>query len=451
MRCFRRAVPMPPLLQGARASHLSAPWCFTRAWAGLHALRCLACVAGLIALSAPAIGTTFLPIARVGDPVEGLAIPLDGSFHVGPLNDAGQLCLIAETESGEQLLLQYGAGKLTPVVLPGGEGPLGKWPQTLWLYPPPGMNRHGFILFSGLLVSGSGGPAAGTFLWEAVSRKLVPIALPGMQFAADQLLDWAGGPSPVVNGRGEIALVVNVRSASGRSFPGIFHRDAEGRLTPVALPDQRLPGGGRVAFAVRPSLTDAGTLAFLVRRQGAELEQPYLWERGRLTALPVSGVTVPRGLDFERFSGIWLNNGNRTALLSGELHSSSSRQHRHHVALYRFASGRIRPVVLPGQPMPGGGRFETVQEMGVSTGNDRGQHAFLATLEDGATACYLLEPDGGLSLLLKSGAGTDLGTVTGVGHGSSGSRGVGLNNRGEVALTISLADGPDAVVLLSPS
>jgi hypothetical protein len=85
----------------------------------------------------------------------------------------------------------------------------------------------------------------------------------------------------------------------------------------------------------------------------------------------------------------------------------------------------------------------------VSAANELGQHAFLATLADGATACYLLEPDGQLSLLLKSGAATNLGTIASVGVGSAASRGIGLNSQGEVAVTVSIAERPDTIVLLT--
>jgi hypothetical protein len=404
-----------------------------------------ACVAGLLWVSRPAIGMSLRPIVQLGDRVGETTIAADGSFDVGPLNDRGQLCFGADSDSGGRLLVQYSGGTLTSIVAPGQDGPLGEWPETLWFDAPVSMNPQGDVVFSGLLVSVGSDTTGGTFLWNGATRKLAPIALPGMSFTPGQTLEWAAGPAPAINRGEEIALVVNVKNVAGRAYPGIFLRSADGRLTPVALPDQPLPGGGRIAFAVQPCLTDAGTIGLLARPQGADREYPYLWEQGALRPLSVPDPEPPPDMLFLGFGGIWLNNRNRSVLLSGHLHSAGA----HHLSLYRLDEGRLTPIVLPGQEMPGGGELSTVQALGVSAANDLGQHAFLATLADGATACYLLEPDGRLSLLLKSGAATDLGTIASVGPGSVESHGIGLNNQGEVALTVSFAGRPDAIVLLT--
>jgi hypothetical protein len=411
-----------------------------------------ACAACLLLLSHPASGMSLRPIVQLGDRVAGATIAVDGSFDVGPLNDNGQLCFSADSDSGGRLLVQYSGGTLTPIVAPGQDGPLGKWPENLWFDAPVSMNRQGDVVFSGLLVPVGSDTTGGTFLWDGATRKLAPIALPGMSFAPGQTLEWAAGPAPAINRGEEIALVVNVKNAAGRAYPGIFLRSADGRLTPVALPDQPLPGGGRIALAVQPCLTDAGAIGLLAQPQGADRAFAYIWEQGVLQPLSVPDPEPPPDMLFLGFGGIWLNNRNRSVLLSGHLHAAGE----HHVSLYRLDEGRLTPIVLPGQEMPGGGEFATVQGLGISTANDLGQHAFLATLADGATACYLLEPDGRLSLLLKSGAATDLGTIASVGPGSVESHGIGLNNQGEVAVTVSFTDWqatvarPDAIVLLTP-
>ena len=100
--------------------------------------------------------------------------------------------------------------------------------------------------------------------------------------------------------------------------------------------------------------------------------------------------------------------------------------------------------------MPGGGSFLSLQEVGVSSANERGQHALLAVLKDGTTAAYRLDADGRLSLILQSGATTSLGPITNVGQGAILSRGIGLNRQGQVAVTVRVADRTDTVVLLTP-
>jgi hypothetical protein len=400
----------------------------------------------------PASGMQLRPIVHLGDRVSGTTLATDGSFEVGPLNDAGQLCFSADSENGGRLLIQSAGDRLTPIVAPGQPGPLGTWPENLWFDAPVSMNAQGDVLFSGLLVSVGSDTSGGTFRWERATRRLSPIALPGMSFLPGQILEWAAGPAPTINRTDEMALVVNVRNAAGRDYPGVFLRSGEGQLTPVALPDQALPGGEKIAYAVQPCLTESGVIGLLAQPQGADRASPYLWDQGTLHPLPVPDVQPPPGLVFFGFDGIWLNDRNPSALLSGHLHGAGEQ----HISLYRFAEGRLEPIVLPGQEMPGGGRFATVQALGVSAANELGQHAFLATLADGSTACYLLEPDGRLSLLLKSGSATELGTIASVGVGSAGSRGIGLNSQGEVAVTIAIVGGqatvarPDAIVLLTP-
>jgi hypothetical protein len=62
-----------------------------------------------------------------------------------------------------------------------------------------------------------------------------------------------------------------------------------------------------------------------------------------------------------------------------------------------------------------------------------------------------MDADGKLSLILKSGTKTNLGTVTSVGLGSGASMGVGLNSKGQIALTIDYVKGAETIVLLTPA
>jgi hypothetical protein len=105
---------------------------------------------------------------------------------------------------------------------------------------------------------------------------------------------------------------------------------------------------------------------------------------------------------------------------------------------------------VPGQTMPGGGVFQSLQGGGVSFANQRGQHAFMALLDDGSTAAYLMDADGKLSLILKSGQTTKLGKIAAVGQGAGGSQGIAVNSQGQVALPVRLEGGVDSVVLLTP-
>jgi hypothetical protein len=92
----------------------------------------------------------------------------------------------------------------------------------------------------------------------------------------------------------------------------------------------------------------------------------------------------------------------------------------------------------------------------VSAPNSLGEHAFMATLADGSTAAYRMDAEGKLSLILKSGATTELGQVTRIGKTSfatglaRGGWGIGLNSKGQVALPVQINGGPETIVLLTP-
>src|SRR5262249_22652048 len=157
------------------------------------------------------------------------------------------------------------------------------------------------------------------------------------------------------------------------------------------------------------SINDAGVVAMrvAVAEEGGPLkvkfEDAYVWEQGTITPVATADLDVPGGGKIAGALGAWVNNKNRTLLLAVGLQGSDD------YGLYRFADGQRTPLLLPGQEMPGGGKYKTLaSEDSVSFASEAGEHAFLARLDDGPTAAYLLGADGKLSLILKSGATTDL-------------------------------------------
>jgi hypothetical protein len=403
------------------------------------------------------------PIVKFGDTVGDVTIKDPGDFEFGALNDRGQLAFVTENADRptnspyEEVLIQYGEGRLTPIVAAGKDAPGGKWPHHLGLTPPVSMNQLGNIVFAAGVVMG-GQVEASTFLWDAQAQTVTAVALAGMPAGNNLSFVVGGGWTPTINNRNEIALVASVQNAAAQALPGVFFRDPGGTLLPVALPDQALPGGGQLERAFTPSLNDAGLVGFLAHRRGdgTHRDSAYLWERGAITPVAVVGTDTP-GLG--KIGGVWrvlVNNANQTLLVVAR-----GGDNRGPDTLYRFADGKLTPLVVPGQEMPGGGKFKTLQgdlddpagqvAPGVSAANEAGRHAFLAMLESGATAAYLLDADGKVSLILKSGTTTDLGQVTNVGRGAD-SIGVGLNTKGQVALTVKIAGvKQDTLVLLTPT
>jgi hypothetical protein len=112
-----------------------------------------------------------------------------------------------------------------------------------------------------------------------------------------------------------------------------------------------------------------------------------------------------------------------------------------------WSYGSLTALLPPGQGMADGGKLASVL---LWAWNNTGQMAFMGQLEDGTRSVYLLElkPDGKLSLVLNPGATTEQGRITNVG---SHSPGIGLNNKGQVAVAVEVEGGPDTIVLLTPA
>jgi hypothetical protein len=412
-------------------------------------IRACAVLGVFVSLAPAAMGAQTLPplqaIAKQGDPVASARIKANGGFFVGALNDAGQVIFAAEAAGGGQMLVRADTTQLTPIVIPDAEPPAGQWGRQVFILGPLSMNDRGNAVFAaGFPVKNT--VRVGTYQWDGQAKRLKPVALVGGPASGNLTFYQAGDAAPVINNNDEIAFPAYVKGPSGPVSYGIFLRGQDGKLKPVALSGQPLPGGGKVGAVSSPSLNDNGGISFLLQEQTAYLNTPYDWDQGALAALPTAGFTPPAGKIFLGFANIWNNDKNGNLLLLATLHTLVS----HSYGLYLLVGGKITPVAVPGDAMPGGGKLQTVNFASVSTANNSGQHAFLATLEDGSTAAYLMDASGKPSLLLQSGTMTTLGKVDKIGVGTGGSLGIGLNNRGQVALAVQVVGLTDMVVLLTP-
>jgi hypothetical protein len=403
------------------------------------------------------------PIVKLGERAGDSVLPSSAGyeFFPGPVNDTGQVLFdVGGLFVGKpELLLLYDNGQFIPIAAPGLDSPIGKWPAITSFLAPYSMNQHGNAVFAP--TSGSNGSTLlGTFLWEYAGRKLTAVALPGMPAVNGLVFTQAGGESPVINNRDEIVLVAAVKGSTGPAGSALFFRSPDGTLQPILVPGQTLPGGGKVqndtGLTLFPSLNDAGVVAFLARRQGEGQYSAFLWEGGNITPALQIGAPAPVGGKITSVSRVFVNDKNRNVLLTAAVDGS----HQHGV--YLLKDGTLTPVAVPGQEMPDGGKLQKVQAVfstgvdvcfGVSSANQAGQHVFLATLGDQSTAAYRVDTDGSVSLVVKSGAVTELGTVTSIGQTTSGtgSYGVGVNSQGQVVVSVRFDHGTPTLVLLTPA
>jgi hypothetical protein len=419
----------------------------------VHAAGLILLTAGM-ARAAAAPGYQIRRIVQLGDTVGDVRLKAGGHFQVGTLNDSEQLIFAPSNANGSdsEALIEYAGGQFIPIVIPGQTGPLGTWPRNVGIAAPVSMNRMGNVVFGTAQLPA--GPSLGVFRRDSKTEQITSIALRGMPAVNNLTFADGGGATPAINNQDEIAFAAGIKNAAGKVAQGVFFLGRDGVLQSVVLPDHPLPGGGKVDTALFAylSLNDAGVVGFQVQRQGEKGKSGYLWEKGELTPVAVVGQDAPGGGKFAAVTAVRVNNKNRMALVAARLKSGGPD------VLYRFANGQLTPVLLPGQAMPDGSTFKALQSyeldaVGVSAANEAGQHVILARLDEAGqsrTAAYLLEEDGSLSLILKSGATTDLGVITAIG-GRNGQDGVGFNSQGQVAVPARFGSGPDTLLLLTPT
>jgi hypothetical protein len=397
---------------------------------------------------------TIQPIAKLGDRVADVTMRMGSNFQISTLNDSGQLAVVTENAAGGEMLLQYANGPFIPIAVGGGDAPGGKWAKQLGFTGPVSMNQRGDIVFATNATIG-GTTGRGAFRWDCQSQKVTLVAFKGMP--ALNNLTFVNGITttsssgvyiyPFINNSGEIAFPADVKNAAGATRSGVFFLGPDGQLQAVAAPDQALPGGGKVQNAYPTGINDTGIVAFVAAAgPGSSRNGAYVWENGTVAPVAVVGMEIAGLGKVASVSSIRVNNKDRTALVSMQLNSTSAP-----LGFYRWADGQFTLLFVIGQDMPGGGRLK--QPFEPFAINDSGQFAFRAILADGSTAAYLLDTDGTLSLILKNGTTTDIGTIRQIltANSSPPSYGIGLNSKGQVALTVQIGTGPATLVLLTPA
>ena len=386
-------------------------------------------------------GYKIQPIVKLGDTVANLKIRASDDFEFGFLNDAGQFTLVTENQAGGEMLLEYSNGSFLPIVVGGGDAPGGKWPRSVGIASPVQMNQQGDVVFAT--------DSTRTYRWDHQSGQVSVVAAPGMPAVNDLVFTAGGDPTTAaINDYGEIAFQGAVKDTAGKIQRGIFFLGQDGKLLPVLLAGQEVAGVGPAQPASQEvgshlSLNNAGVVAFQAPRVGDKADSVFLWENGTVTPVVLAGADAPGGGKFVWVGGAQVNNKNQNVLVSGNLDGISKDW-----GIYMLTAGHLIAVCVHGQEMPGGGQFRGVA--GGSFASRTGENAFIARLEGGDTAAYRIDADGKLSLIIKSGMITDLGTIASVVPPTSTS--MGLNGKGQVALPVRFAgESVDTILLLTPT
>lgn len=402
------------------------------------------------------LSTRFASPGTVADPMPE---PGDG-LVIDDLNDQGQLLF---SEYGSQpALVEYSGGQFIPIALPLGAALDGFWPDDL--VPSAGsINQQGEVAFAA--TSGRGGEWLGAFVWDPQTQESLPVALPGLtpvEMAPTHpftQLPQLGGPYPPydvqlsipsfpprIDSHGEVAFLAPMTDVNGNGLGvGLFFRDRDGKLLPIAMPGDTLPPVGAIDGVTDFSLNDAGVVAFVAASRTAA-SAAFLWENGKTT------VVAPGGKALRGVGAIWVNDVNRNLLLSGG----------EEVGFSVLKGDELAPVLAPGQMLPGGGVLYYSRN-GVTAPNTAGQSLWVVGILEGnraLTAAYRLDVDGQLSLLARDGdttAGGERITLSVI-NGASPIYGAALNGKGQLALPVAInADllrpglVPAVMALLTPT
>ncbi len=402
---------------------------------------------------APAADLTYSlqPIVSVGGMAGDVPLPKSLSFAIAGLNDRGQVLFDVGTGDGTQpdRLLEYAGGQFTPIMVSGRDGPVGPWPGDVFLFgpSPQSLNEQGDVVFA---VHSRRGQPLGVFRWDAASGKAIPVIRKGMPAGEQLAFQDPIDVFPAINGRAEIAVGAPVQNEAGPSGTALFVISPDGKPQSLLLPGGALATGEKLLLKdPQPAIDETGAVLFLARRPNDKQDGVYRWDQGVISPLLTLGTAVPGGGTISSVSRVLANDHDQSVLAAAGA-NGLSRQ-----GLYRIAAGQLIPLAVPGQPLPGGGRFANLQAVltdstgircyGVSRASSAGEYVFTAALDDGSTAAYRIAADGGLSVVLKSGMTTPTGKITRVVEASAA-----LNGPGQVALVVRIDNGPDTLVLLTP-
>jgi hypothetical protein len=188
--------------------------------------------------------------------------------------------------------------RLRPIVLMGQAAPGGGRFEHVSVEAQPVLapvNGRGQVAFFATLLRGTGGEG----LFVTAGNRIRKIAVEGDPAPAGGTLSgFAKHPVPAINDTGTVAFAAAV--TGGRTVEGVFIATGGG-LRAIALAGEAAPGvpAGTLAAVDVPALSNRGDVAFLatVRRGRDSLEAIYLRTGGRLRKVVLQGDPAPAGGD----------------------------------------------------------------------------------------------------------------------------------------------------------
>jgi hypothetical protein len=315
-------------------------------------------------------------------------------------------------------------------------------------------------------------------LWRFAQGTLSPVAVPGTAAPGGGVFAGVNGHAGE-NNRGDIVFtgLVSGTDIDPSVDPGcdgvanaLYLARSNGSLSTVVRPGDAAPGGGVFDSAMNASINDGGDIAFGAHIVGDSCvgignlfacgESVYLRtaSNGAIRSIAHQGDPSPcGGRPYQLAFGPLVNNRGDLAFI-GSLGAPDSN------GVFLYSRGSVVPVACPGDPMPGGGAMHSAGDFDATYGlNNAGDIGFAASLDSDVNNDGLLDSGlyvasrGSLRLVARTGTVVPgLGTIAYLGSAPVVpsiplATGGELNNRGQVLLYATLADGRGVLLLATPT
>jgi hypothetical protein len=367
-------------------------------------------------------------------PYEGLR-----SFQVGTLNNKGQFTFNMFGNGAERMYVWDGT-KVVTVTDESFKLPDGSTFSMGNVYSPHGLNEAGKIAFTPDVVGGSG--AHYVVEYDLATGTYTELAKPGLPApGGGEFVDLTGqvGPShrmlARINNKDQVVFNLAVMGADGNPHNAIFMYDpsASPKLSAIMRPGTTTVDGIALDHAWAPDINDQGQVIFVAAAEGSEQYGVYLWDKGSIRAIAAPGQKIG-DLVIDQTGYARIANSGDIVLIAqfgadhpilGEGVTADTA-----VLLYTAADQKLQILLKPGDKLPGDRVFDGVEADRQPVGiNSRGQVAITAVDAEGQGGVYLWQ-NGALDTLTRLGETiTGVGTVTGISRRTPDATGAAWSGR----------------------
>ena len=258
----------------------------------------------------------------------------------------------------------------TPVAVQAAATPAGGTYGNFFI-PNPVLNGDGQVAFYA-----TGGPTGGT-IFSGAPGSLQAVAFFNTNAPAGG--KYGGLGSPALNSSGQVAFQSGL--FAGTSTSGIF-TGTVGSVQTVALQGTAAPAGGNFSTLNKPTLNDAGQMAFLgTMTGGSSTNGVFTGTAGSLQAVALQGAAAPAGGNYNTLFDPVQNQSGVLAFQSSLTGGSASG------GIFTGTPGQVQAVAVAGTAAPSGGNFGNMASNGgyKPTINNSGKVAFYSPLTGGSS------------------------------------------------------------------